>query len=298
LNKKLTFTVSIPTDDGFVGMACNNQNCGQYFKIFAELNKDVMFCPYCGSEFSRDELLTTDQVEYVTEVVKEEAIVYVQEQLQNMFKETFNTSSARRSGITYKPGRTQKKIVTPKYQERKVDSELDCPACETKFQVYGIFGYCPGCREENLLVYDANLSIIESEIINSDNPDRQLRHAYGDLVSTFESFCTRKSSKITSEKGNFQVLFEAKRFFKQHVGADIFIGVSPEKLLALRRLFQKRHIYIHSGGIINNKYVQKIPEDKLLLKKKAVLSIEELKLATEGMRIILLNLVKAIEARG
>jgi len=298
LNKKLTFTVSIPTDEGFVGRACNNLECGQYFKIFAESNKDVMFCPYCGSEFSSNELLTSDQVEYVTEVAKKKAFVHVQEQFQNMLKKTFGTSSGRGSGITYKPGRIQKRTVMPKYQERKVDSELDCPTCNTKFQVYGIFGYCPGCKEENLLIYDANLSIIENEIANSDNPDRQLRHAYGDLVSTFESFCICKASKITSEKGNFQVLFDSRKFFKKHISTDIFSDVLPERLLALRRLFQKRHIYIHSDGTITDKYVQKIPEDKLLLGQKAVLSIEELKLSAEGMRVIFLNLVKAIEARG
>ncbi len=298
MNNQLTFSVSIPNDEGFVGRACNNPACGQYFKIFLKSNKDVMFCPYCGSEFSSNELLTSDQVKFVTEVAKEKAFVYIQEQFQNILKETFGTSSSRGSVITYKPGLIQKRSVTPKYRERKVDSELDCPKCNTKFQVYGIFGYCPGCKEENLLIYDANLTIIEREIATSDNSERQLRHAYADLVSTFENICTRKASKITNEKGKFQVIFDARRFFKQHINTDIFSGVSPEKLLALRRLFHKRHLFVHSDGTINHKYVQNIPEDKLLLGNKAVLSIEELKSAAEGMRVVLLNLVKAVETRG
>lgn len=298
MDNKLTITVSIPADEGFVGRACNNPGCGQYFKISTNSNKDVMFCPYCGTEFSSNELLTADQVKFVTEVAKEKAFVYIQEQFQNMLKETFGTSSSGGSGITYKPGRIQERIVTPKYEERKVDSELDCPKCHTKFQVYGIFGYCPGCKEENLLIYDANLNIIESEIATSDNSERQLRHAYADLVSTFENFCARKSSKIAGEKVNFQVLFDARRFFKKYINIDILSDLSPGQLLALRRLFYKRHIFVHSDGTINAKYIQNIPEDRLLIGQKAMLSIEELKSAAEGMRIALLNLVKAVETRG
>lgn len=215
-----------------------------------------------------------------------------------MLKKTFGTSSESSSGITFKPGPIQCRTVIPNYQERKVDSELDSPKCHTKFQVYGIFGYCSGCKEENLLIYDVNINIIESEIENSDNPERQLRHAYGDLVSTFENFCTRKASKITREKGKFQALYDTRKFFKNHLKTDIFSNVPQDQLLTLRRLFQKRHVYIHSDGTINDKYVEKIPEDKSLLGQKAVLSIEELKLAAKGMRVILLNLVKAVESKG
>lgn len=253
-----------------------------------------MFCPYCGLDFSSDELHTSDQIEYVTEVAKEELFVHMQEQFQDILKKISGTSS----NITFTPNRIQSRTVTPKYKERKLDSELDCPKCDTKFQVYGIFGYCPGCKEENLLIYDANLNIIEREIATSDNSERQLRHAYGDLVSTFENFCARKSSKIAGEKVNFQVIFDARRFFKKQINTDILSDLSPEQLLALRRLFHKRHIYIHSDGTINAKYIKNIPEDRLLIGQKAILSIEELKSAAEGMRIVLLNLVKAVETRG
>jgi hypothetical protein len=44
--------------------------------------------------------------------------------------------------------------------------------------------------------------------------------------------------------------------------------------------------------------VQKIPEDNCLLGQKANLSLEELKSAAEGMRVALIDLVKAIEERG
>lgn len=298
MNKTLTFTISVPTDNGFIGRACNNPECGQYFKIFADSRKNPMYCPYCGSAFHESELHTQDQVEYLTEAAKAEALAHVQSELQNMLKRSFGTAPARRSGISFKSGTINKKVVAPRYEERKVDSELECPSCGTKFQVYGVFGYCPGCKEENMLVYDANLTIIEKEISHSKTPERGLRHAYGDLVSTFESFCKRKAKRLTTESARFQVLFDARKFFKKHAGTDILSNIGHAELLAMRRLFIKRHLYTHSDGTITEEYIQKIPEDMNLLGQKAPLSIEELKLAAFGMRIALLELVKAVERKG
>ncbi len=183
MSHELTFQVSIPTDEGFVGRACANPDCGQYFKVLLADHKDQLDCPYCGVEFHKNSLLTSDQRDYVTEYAKEEATKYAVSELQKMLKKTFGSSSARRSGISYKPGRVRKRTVRPHYTERKVDTELECPTCNTRFQVYGIFGYCPGCRDENLRIYDANWTIIQREIENSVNQPRALRHAYGDLVS-------------------------------------------------------------------------------------------------------------------
>ncbi len=298
MGKKITISVQIPTKEGFIGRACNNPDCEQYFKVSEGSYSETMYCPYCGESFSCKELLTTDQVNHVTAVAKQEAIEYAQKQIQDIFKKSFGSSSSRKAGITYKPGRIQKKTIHPNYEERTVDSEIECPKCNTKFQVYGVFGFCPGCKEENILIYDANIEIIKYEISTSINPERQLRHAYNDLVSTFEKICVRKSSSITSEQGHFQVLFEARRHFKKHTSIDILGNIEQDQLLALRRLFQKRHLYVHSDGIVNEQYIKKIPEDTPLLGKKALLLVSEFETASSAMRIALGDLVKALEPKG
>ena len=300
MSKIVTFNISVPTQEGFLGRACNASDCGQYFKIHIDCRKENMYCPYCAQKFSENELHTSDQEEYILEAAKEEAFVYAQKELQKVLKDTFGRPTSRKSGISfsYKPGKIKKRTVAPKYSEREVDSELQCPSCSTLFQVYGIFGYCPGCREENIIIYDTNWSIIKREIDSAENTDRALRHAYSDLVSTFEIFCQRKASRIISERCHFQVLFEARRFFKKHLSVDILHGLSHDELLALRRVFQKRHAYIHAGGKITEKYIKMIPEDSALLNSNAELLLEELELASKGMRTSLSTLVKAIEPLG
>ena len=296
MSKQLSFNIAIPTDaDGFVGRACDAPDCKQYFKIFVPDHGDFLYCPYCGTRFSRSSLLTSAQLDYAKKAAIEEARVYAINEFQKMLKNAFRGSKH----ITYKPGSTpRKKTIIPSYVEREVDTEFQCAECSIRFQVYGIFGYCPGCSCENLQIYDANWTNIKRKLDSEPDRDRQLRHAYSDLVSTFEVFCSRKAKRLTKESGNFQVLFDARKFFNDHAGVDILVNVNGPELLALRRVFQKRHVCIHAGGEITDRYVRMIPEDAKLIGTQVALTVQELDTAATAMRLALSVLIKAIERPG
>lgn len=289
-NKKLTFSFEIPTDEGFLGRECNDSDCGKYFKVHEDSLKEEMYCPYCAKSFHKEDLLTKDQTEYAEEVAKEKAEQWAYEEFSKMLKKTFKNSSF----INYKSGKRRKKNIKPKYKEKKTDSEFTCPYCDCNFQVYGIFGYCPGCKKENILIYDANVNLILKEIENSSNKERALRHAYADIVSTFEIFCKQKAQKITTRTTKFQDLYEARRFFKKNLDVDILEELSNEEELTFKRIFQKRHLYDHSNGIISDRYVQKIPEDNKKLGEKAELGIGEFETGSQVIRKVLSKIINKI----
>lgn len=291
----IRFTVNLPTDKGFLGRECNNPACKRYFKVHSDFLKDEMYCPYCAEKFSRNELLTKDQKAHLRNVAVEKGRELVHNEIANMFKDLARKNSGNKYvKFTYKSAPYSARTVTPHYREQKVDSELVCPECNTHFQVFGIFGYCPGCRTENLRIYDANLEIIKREVSSSTDPQRALRHAYADLVSMFELFCKNKAKLITTETTRFQMLFETRKFFKKFLNVDILDGLSTPDLLSLRRVFQKRHSYEHYDGIIEEKYVREIPEDANLLGQKAELSLDELITASTALRIVLDKLTRAL----
>lgn len=285
----IEFSVSIPSQDGWYGRECNASNCRRYFKIHEVSFQEQMHCPYCGTQFSSDELWTREQLGYIDEVAEHEVTRFAEEELDKIFKKI-----ARRSkNISYKPGRKLRPSKPRPPQESEVDSELECPTCDTKFQVFGIFGYCPGCGSENLLLYDANLAIIRQEVASSRDEKRALRHAYGDLVSTFETFCRKEAIRCGVETGRFQNLDHTRRLFKKELSIDIFGSLEdPEKRL-LKRVFEKRHVHDHNHGIVSERYVKQIPEDASLLGKEAPLSVEELVAAGDALRKALMTLVDA-----
>lgn len=257
-----------------------------------------MYCPYCGTLASNDQLHTDAQVQHMGRVAKEKALEYAHGEIDKMFG---NLARKFRGNASIKfehtPTRYRAKAVIPHYQEYKVDSELLCPTCSFQFQVFGIFGFCPGCGIENLLVYDANLTIICRDIEKSESPTRTLRHAYGDLVSTFQIFCSRKAKAFAGEKPTFQELFPTRRYFKECVGVDILEGHTDSDLLTLRRLFQKRHVCQHAGGQITEQYIKKVPEDRELLGQDVPLSLAEFKEAADILRRVLDKLCRRFEPR-
>ena len=232
-DKYITFNVSLPTDNDYLGRECNNVDCKRYFKVHSSSLKEKMFCPYCSKEFSNKELMTSDQTKYINKVAKSKAEEIGHKMLDKMMMDFANRNRGNKYfKVSYKPSTYRAKPVFPNYTEQKVDSELTCPNCDFRFQVYGIFGYCPGCRNENLLVYDANLEILKREIQNANDINRALRHSYSDLVSTFEIFCKKKAKDITPEATRFQSLFDTRKFYYDILGVNIFKDLDEKELLA------------------------------------------------------------------
>ncbi|MEI7847868.1 MAG: hypothetical protein WCK35_18855 [Chloroflexota bacterium] len=292
MNNILSFKVSIPTQDGFVGRECNNPSCKKYFQVFTDSLDDAFICPYCGTESANSELWTSDQKLYIQQVAEEKAKEYALAEIDKMFG---NFARKMRSNkfikIKHTPTNYRVKHVIANYSEKKVDTELICPECNFRFQVYGIFGYCPKCRTENIKIYDANLAIILKEISESQDSQRALRHAYSDLVSTFEQFCRKKALTNINEIPRFQNLKDTRDYFKKHISKDIYSGIAITDQNQLRKTFLKRHLYEHNGGIVNARYIQSFPEDRGYLDQLAPLSEDELFISAQILRRILGNLI-------
>lgn len=207
----LTYKLSIPTDNGFWGREC--KKCEKYFKIYLDHIKDKMFCPYCGEMQENESMWTKDQNNAVDEITNQLTDSIIDNELDKMLT---NLSSESKFFI-YKPEMNTQISNPITHVEKAVDTEIECPTCETRFQVYGIFGFCPVCKEDNILIYEAHLQIILHEIDNSSNPNRSLRHSYNDLVSTFELYCENISKKHGLGTVKFQNLFSVKNYLKNMV---------------------------------------------------------------------------------
>lgn len=275
----LWFTIKLPADgDGFVGRACKERTCGRYFKVQGSSKAEKLHCPYCGTAGAISETHTPEQAAYAKRVLKEKARKHVHDEVQKMLKNTFGRLP--RSGsvsFSFKPGPAYvEKTILPGYREQKVDTDLCCPDCGFTFQVHGIFGYCPKCRTENAQIYDTNLAIIRKELANPADQKRALRHAYGDLVSTVEMFCKNRAPALPNQKRpSFQRLADVEALALSRVGKKLDELLTEDELMALRIVFQKRHVYTHGGGVIDERYTREVPGTEHLVGTKAELSLEE-----------------------
>ncbi|MBK8981566.1 MAG: hypothetical protein IPM38_04415 [Ignavibacteria bacterium] len=274
---KLNFKISFPTDKGFWGRQC--KQCNKYFKIDGDKVKPEFYCPYCGELQPNDNLWTKQQTQEVSQIAASVGKRYIEDELEKMSKNAFGNSKL----IKYTSGqKTIPKTLLTRHVEKPVDTEIECPRCKLKFQIYGIFGYCPSCKEESLLIYETNLQIIIQEINNTQDKTRTLRHAYNDVVSTFEAYCKLVVKSNGLESSNFQNLKDTKELFKKY-NLNIYNDIKDNDKVTIKRVFEKRHAYQHAQGQITEKYIKNIPQDRHLLNTKAELSISEL---TEGIEIL------------
>ena len=286
MSLKTSYKITIPTTNGFIGRKCSNQDCGKYFQIHQTSISKELICPYCGQKNPIEDMWTKEQADYSKKVVIEELRPQIITEFNNIFKKAFSGSK----NITYKSNPTPyiKKTISPP-KENLVDSEIICSECNGRFQVYGIFGFCPLCKYENIKIYDANLAIIQRDIENAENKQGALRHAYGDIVSTFEDFCKKYATKGANV--NFQNLRSAKKYFKKESNFDIYEGLTDDEKTQIKRVFMKRHVYIHAKGLITEEFVREVPQDAKLINQQATLSVEELNIGAQILRKIINNIV-------
>jgi plasmid stabilization system protein ParE len=146
-----------------------------------------------------------------------------------------------------------------------------------------------------MMIYDANIKIIKQEIDLSDNPNRALRHAYKDLVSTFEFYCKNTAKKLELGNINFQEIKGTRKFFrKSKYKIDIYSDITERGKIDVKRVFQKRHAYEHHNGEISERYIKELPEDRNLLGQKADLSYSEFENGAKIVRKMLQPIVDLI----
>ncbi len=130
------------------------------------------------------------------------------------------------------------------------------------------------------------------EIRQAQDDRRALRHAYSDLVSTFEVYCKRRAERLGGG-ARFQDLFDARKFFKDKLNTDFLDHLTANDLLLLRRVFQKRHAVEHSGGLVDEKYIRMIPEDVAAAGTPVELTLEELEKAAGLLRGVIIRVIPA-----
>lgn len=278
-------SVEFPTDEGFWGREC--KSCQKYFKIHVEDLRETAYCAYCGNEFDNHDLNTPEQQAALDKVKTQLGLSVAEEMFGDMFHEVFKNSK----DWEYKPGRKTQITPPEKHLEKKIDTQLKC-SCGTRFHVYGIFGFCPGCKDENVMIYEENLKIILKEIDISTNQERQLRHAYNDLVSTFERFANQYGDKLgVAEKTSYQDLKNARKAFKKF-GIDIYEGLDADEKKTIKLIFHKRHVYQHNDGKVNTKLLKEFPSETFEVGQQVQLDRSEFIEGVEVLKKVIKNILQ------
>jgi hypothetical protein len=293
--------VSMPTDErGFIGRQC--ASCSQLFRIDSDAYQALpddhteLWCVYCGYHDGHGEFITDQQLERAERAVGDMAEQYVQQMLDNAFggMATPRRDSSFGIEITYrsKPFYPQ---PLPGINEEELIRIRTCASCAVRYAVFGEHRYCPVCGPLSAEV--VALDALEAETARLDGL-RQLPVEAAALlreqgvftrlwVDTLENvvgvveplaravFYDAVPDAAARVKGNwnvFQRLDDLADLFVASGYADLRILLDDEVWLRLQATWATRHLFTHNDGVIDDKYIAKMPTSAAKLGRRATVT--------------------------
>lgn len=299
------FRVEIPLDeDGYLGRQC--PSCRQIFRIesgdYEALPEDSrLYCVYCGHVDDHSEFLTEQQQARLERVMLDAGNQLVDDILGEAFRDLARTTANNNFlTVTYRSAPFYPQPL-PGIDEEKLVRERQCQSCNLRYAVFGDHRYCPvsGPLDSLAIALDA----LSAETAKLDAltaiPDDQrgllreqgvfdrihvdvLSNVVG-IVETLakDTFNTRVANpeSYTKGKGNiFQRLDDTVDVYTTHLGIDLRSapGISWSDL---SRLWAIRHVHIHNGGRVDDKYLKAVPATTLALGQRVVVPADDVRAA-------------------
>ncbi|MGO9997099.1 MAG: hypothetical protein ACLPKW_05010 [Acetobacteraceae bacterium] len=248
--------------EGKFGFQC--PRCQQYWRARGGAN----VCPYCGVRCDRYQFLSNAQRIYVQN--------YCEKLKQGLNSEEDGDHAIDMDAVADAAGQD---IDKPPfyYAEQSQQKQFNCSACGEFNDVLGRFVYCTVCGTRNDLSELENniIPAIRADLNGGGVPSNSLK----DIGSAFDTFVGQYTGQLIKNRPMRSTRRERIRKMRFHdlaatrkelIGGfdiDICEGLTPEDIATATRMFQRRHVYEHHGGEVDEKYLRDSGDTSVRLKQ-------------------------------
>lgn len=292
----------MPTDaEGMFGRRC--PKCDSYFRAG---HIGTTFCPYCETRAPWRDFITAEQREFVRR--QHDAILAA---LTGPDGDTTVDFDAQNAALTRKDNWV--------YEEERQQTRFMCSdsSCATESDVLGEYVRCPGCGKRTardvITRKMANFSSdFESDAANIPKDQHELRqrrwqHYILAIVAEFEALgrdlsaalallpCTPKRRKAI-ELLPFQHPIAVAEHIEQWFGFDILENVNQVDRDFLHRMFNRRHLFTHRGGKVDQEYLDKTGDGSVRLNEAIKVDSKEVRRLLTLVELISTNLLNGFDS--
>lgn len=271
-----TFQVLLISDrEGLFGRIC--PSCKKYFRT--QSLGPSMHCPYCGHTGSFTTFFTANQLRYTQAVM--EAYLFSEEE-----EVTIDLDHI----IDSLPDNKSNPFV---YSEERQQRRVKCN-CGNVYDILGEYGLCPYCNKRNSLkVFEERVQKLEERL---DPSQAELVDILKNCVSDFEGLANdlrdqllripaTKKRKTDLAKINFQNVLDANEKLKNWFDID-FLGLSADDKTFLNRSFNRRHLFTHKSGVVDDVYLNRTGDTTVRLGQKLSITSEEVKKLLDLVKVV------------
>lgn len=303
--------ITLPKDErGFIGRECPNGRCDGYFKVQPGTglqSNPVCHCPYCGYTAPHNHFYTKAQIEYAKSVALNQITGALIKDLKDL---EFNYSPHGGLGICISMKVTGRLHPIRYYREQQLETEIVCSQCSLRYTIFGLFAYCPACRNHNSFqILDKNLELVRKQITLAGSADAELADclvgdALENAVAAFDGF-GRESCRLRAhlaatpakaENLSFQNLPSVRQNLQSLFGFDLAAAISSDDWDFAIRCFQKRHLLAHKMGVVDQAYLKATNDPRAMLGWKIIVDGEEVLKLVDVLRALGRNLVNRLPA--
>jgi hypothetical protein len=303
-----------PDEEGFIGRECPEPECEGYFKVKPGTGlsgEDLdCHCPYCGFTNEYDAFTTEDQFKYAQST----AVKQFQDALRKDMKEWDRQlrRTTRRSFVQLKAHYKGRPHPIHYYREQQLETKVACEACTLEYAIYGVFAYCPDCGTHNSLqILNHNLDLAEREIAlagtesDPDFADYLVADALENAVSAFDGFgretcgvhAASASDPGKAQNISFQNLKGADRRLQNLFGFNLAAGLASDDREFVCRCFQKRHLFVHKAGVVDQAYLNATGDPNAVLGRKIPIAADDVTCLIRHLRQLGSFLVTELSGR-
>ena len=213
-------------------------------------------CPYCGARGDRHMFLTEAQERYVAQ--------YCERLRQALAEPQDGEHVIDMDAVANAVGKNVEKPLFY-YAEESQQKRFNCSACGSFNDILGKFCYCSVCGTRND-VHELETDTL-AKLRTRANAGGGYEFCVADTVAAFDIFTSqlvkqllarkplRSARRNRLERMRFHNLPTTATELKGAFDIDILEGVSAEDVAFAARMFNRRHVYEHNGGVVDTKYL-------------------------------------------
>lgn len=252
------FIIFVASDaQGFFGHEC--PVCEGYWRSEAAIARWDTTCPYCGLRDGAHRFMTPGQRRFI-------------EALCMRTIKAFQSEKDGEFGIdmdqTLDTVKTQGEPPPFYYADQSQQHLYRCEACNERDDILGRFGYCSTCGTRNdLQELTATIEGLRTRTRERLAAGEPVDPAVPDSVSAFDSMARQYAKQLAArvpmmpsrrtvlETASFHNVKARAEDFRAWFGIDLFDGLDATDQALIHRMFLRRHVHEHNGGVVDQKYL-------------------------------------------
>jgi len=289
--------IVISDRNGLYGRTC--PTCKGYFRT--DSPADPTYCPYCYYEGNGINFLTKNQLQFIDAYFKTYINILV-----NGGEAVIDLDE-----ITNKLENNKSPWV---YSEEKQQTQIRCE-CDTVFDILGEYGRCTQCCKHNSTkIINDKFEITEKDFVEyesntkeSNKRENEWKSILSNGVSIYDGLGNEFRRRLlylpyTPKRRNdlaqisFQNILKSGECLNNWFAIDVFSGIKEDDKSFINKMFNKRHLFSHKNGIVDNEYLNNTSDTSLKLGQLVRLKSKEIKRFIPLIRHVCINLITGFES--